>query len=120
MATIKPSQQVMARYRPDGTRYQVKGYIWDETMGRWRCPTELCKALCCRTHTLWPDTPPPCEYLTTEHYCSIHQRGGLSAKPFGCAIFPRSQADIDKLNKQAIDNDHCRLWVEELQKDDNI
>lgn len=94
--------------RDDGSR--VTGYVWGDN-GLPRCPTEICDAYCCKTGTLFPDMPPPCEYLTKARTCYFHDRGGLAAKPLGCTEYPRNQADIDHMNRNAPEGGGCVLRV---------
>ena len=94
----------------NGQRFKVLGYVWDGKGGR-RCPTEVCDAHCCKTGSLFPNMPPPCEFLTDELSCSFQDRGGLAAKPFGCVSYPRSQHDIDNMNKDAPEGKGCQLRI---------
>ena len=79
----------------------IKGYISDEN-GNIRCPTEVCNAVCCRSSHFVPGIPGPCDFLNTcTNRCGLHELGGPKAKPVGCFEYPRNQADIDSINRQA-------------------
>ena len=65
------------------------------------CDTSKCKAVCCRSGNFRPDKKPPCEYLREDNLCELHVVGGPPCKPMGCNDYPRSQADIDGVNKGA-------------------
>ena len=97
----------------DGKLIEVSGFIMDEETGQLRCPTEKCNAFCCRTGSVWPDGPVPCEFLT-DNQCAIQKRGGMGAKPFGCVSYPRSQADVDHMNRNAAGEYRCYLSVTEV------
>ena len=68
--------------------------------GGMRCQTEICKAACCRCSSLSPDKSGPCEYLTERNTCELHEVGGNSCKPVGCAEYPLAQSDINGMNEQ--------------------
>lgn len=88
----------------------VVGYVLDETLG-WRCPTEVCGAVCCRATHYIPGLPGPCDHLTAGLKCSLH---GTADKPAGCQNYPRNQADIDKINEQAERagfSERCQLTI---------
>lgn len=95
--------------RDDGSK--VYGYVWDGKGGR-RCPTEICGAYCCKTASLFPSEKPPCPFLTERLSCSFQDKGGMGAKPYGCVMYPRSQADIDSMNKDAPEGGGCQLRME--------
>ncbi len=95
----------------DGKRYKILGYIVED--GKRRCPTEKCGAFCCKSASVFPDMPPPCEYLTEKLSCYFQDRGGVGAKPFSCVQYPRSQVDIDHMNKDAVGDYRCHLRFEE-------
>ena len=78
----------------------LSGYIIDEG-GNKSCPTDICKAVCCKATHFRPDKKPPCEYLTAKLNCELHNVGGVKCKPLGCYEYPRSQADINAINLQA-------------------
>jgi len=64
-----------------------------------RCPTEICNAACCRASSAYPGKPGPCEHLDLDvNLCMLH---GTPQKPGGCVQYPRHQADIDVVNRQA-------------------
>ena len=94
--------------REDGSK--VYGYIQDGPNRR--CPTEICGAYCCKTASLFPIDKPPCQFLTGKLSCSFQDKGGMGAKPFGCVMYPRSQADIDHMNKDAPEGGGCQLRME--------
>ena len=98
----------------DGKRYQVEGYVWDDATSQWRCPTEKCQSYCCKTGSIWPKGPVPCEFLRKDLKCTFHVRGGVGAKPFGCVSYPRSQEDVDHMNKNAKGEFRCYLTVKEV------
>ena len=93
--------------RDDGSK--IYGYVWDGPNRR--CPTEICGAYCCKTGTLFPMDKPPCPFLTEKLSCIFQDRGGMAAKPHGCVSFPRSQADIDHMNKDAPKGKGCQLRI---------
>lgn len=95
-----------------GTRLKVLGYVWDGKGGR-RCPTEVCGAHCCKTGSLFPMDKPPCQFLTAGLSCSFQDKGGLAAKPFGCVSYPRSQEDIERMNKGV--KIGCQLRIEKIE-----
>lgn len=74
----------------------VSGYVSDGKGGL-RCPTEICGAVCCKATHYVPGLQGPCSHLTADLLCGLHGGG----KPAGCATYPLSQADIDKINEQA-------------------
>lgn len=78
----------------------VTGYLTGPD-GQKRCPVDVCGAVCCRASHFRPDRKPPCEYLTDRLTCELHEAGGPSCKPVGCWTYPRSQADIDAINRLA-------------------
>ena len=89
----------------------IKGYIIASDGGL-SCPTDICGAVCCRATHFRPDRPPPCEYLTDSNSCELHDAGGKACKPVGCAEYPRGQADIDGINRQAEEmgfTERCQL-----------
>ena len=98
--------------RPDGSKYRVLGYVWED--GQWRCPTDKCNAFCCRTGALLPHWTPPCAFLTEGNRCWFQMKGGVGAKPFGCVTYPRSQSDVDHMNRNADGDFRCYLSVEEI------
>lgn len=79
---------------------EVQGYI-DDGRGGKRCPVETCGAVCCRASHYLPGRKGPCELLGPDRMCIPHKLGGIKAKPWGCAEYPRNQADIDAINRQA-------------------
>jgi hypothetical protein len=93
----------------DGVRFRLLGYVMKD--GVPSCPTEKCDAFCCKTGALFSDMKPPCEYLDGLQ-CSFHKRGGISAKPYGCVIYPTNQADIDHMNRNADGDFRCHLRFE--------
>ena len=92
----------------------VKGYVWNDDKTAKRCPTEKCGAYCCSNGALYPNGATPCKFLSAKLSCGIQDKGGVGAKPFGCVMFPRSQADIDSMNKDAIGEHRCHLSIEEI------
>ena len=110
--TIEPRSIVdgVEHHIIDGKEYKLLGYIQEG--GRNRCPTEKCDAFCCKTASVFPDASPPCEYLTDKLSCYFQDRGGIGAKPFGCVAYPRNQADIDAMNKNAVGDFRCHLRFE--------
>lgn len=89
----------------------VTGYI-EQPDGSKRCPTEICNAVCCRATHYIPGLPGPCNHLVNNQ-CSLHGSG----KPKGCDQYPRNQADIDMINKQAADagfSERCLLQIAEV------
>lgn len=94
----------------DGVRYQLLGYVMKD--GVVSCPTEKCGAYCCKTGAVFPDMKPPCHYLQENLKCYFHERGGRSAKPLGCTVYPRHQADIDYMNRNAVGEERCLLRFE--------
>lgn len=92
---------------------KVSGYIIEEGKAP-RCPIEICGAICCMSSSFRPDRKGPCEYLTKELSCELHKIGGPRCKPLGCHEYPRSQADIDAINKLAKDlgfTQRCQLNI---------
>lgn len=82
----------------------VEGYIDG------RCPTEICNAVCCRATHYIPGLPGPCSHLVNNQ-CELH---GTPDKPKGCTQYPRNQADIDMINKQAEEagfTERCQLRI---------
>lgn len=74
----------------------VIGYIPNPDGGL-MCNVAVCNAVCCRATHYLPGLPGPCNHLTWDNLCGLHNSG----KPAGCASYPRNQADIDMINKQA-------------------
>ena len=74
----------------------IKGYI-ETPNGELKCDTARCNAVCCKATNHIPGLPGPCSELTKDNLCSLHTKG----KPRGCEQYPRHQADIDHINKQA-------------------
>jgi len=92
----------------DGNRYRVEGYIDG------KCPVDKCGGLCCEAIPLiGPLTDAPCEFWNPDSkLCGLHERGGRAAKPVSCVVWPRSQADIDLVNKRfAKGEKRCYLKV---------
>ena len=94
---------------------KIKGYIKD--INRFDvCPVDQCHAVCCRSQHFRPDKPAPCEYVQDNHLCELHVAGGPRCKPLGCVEYPRSQADIDGVNKSAEEagfTERCMLYFED-------
>lgn len=91
----------------------ITGYIIKD--GANQCPVDVCKAVCCRSTHYIAGLPGPCEKLTADFKCREHERGGIKAKPWGCAEYPRNQLDIDQINKQAENaglRERCQLRFE--------
>lgn len=90
----------------------ISGYIATDRGDR--CPTDICGAVCCRASHFRPDKGPPCEFLTDQLSCELHDAGGIKCKPWGCAEYPKNNADIDSINKQAEAHgftERCQLRV---------
>ena len=90
----------------------ILGYI--ATDGGMRCPTDICGAVCCKATHFRPDKRAPCEYLTDKLTCELHDVGGIKCKPMGCVEYPRSQRDIDAINRLAESagfTERCQLRV---------
>ena len=96
----------------DGKRFQLLGYVMKA--GERTCPTDLCGSYCCKSGTVFPDQPPPCSLLSSSGLCSMQVRGGIGAKPYGCVVYPRSQSDIDHMNRNAVGEHRCHLRFEEI------
>ena len=94
----------------DGVKYRLLGYVMKD--GVPSCPTDKCGAYCCTTGAIFPDMEPPCKYLNENLNCYFHERGGYAAKPLCCTEYPRSQADIDHMNRNAVGDDRCLLRFE--------
>lgn len=92
----------------------IKGMV-PASNGGWECPTDICKAACCRGASWSPQRPAPCEFLRSDHGCQMHVEGGMAGKPGGCASYPRDQADIDAMNaglERAGIAERCQLRFE--------
>jgi len=98
----------------DGKQIKISGLVFDRELRQWRCPTEKCDAFCCKTGSLFADMPPPCTYLLENKQCWFHVKGGMGAKPYGCVQYPRSQADVDHMNRNAVGDFRCYLTVSEV------
>jgi hypothetical protein len=88
---------------------EVEGYITAED-GTKSCPIDVCHSVCCKATHHIPGLAGPCSELTQGGLCGLH----LSGKPKGCSQYPRNQADIDMINKQAREagfTERCQLRV---------
>lgn len=104
----------------DGKSYRVEGYV-EDGKGGWRCPTEKCGALCCQAIPLiGPLSEAPCGFLNQQTLCcSLQERGGRSAKPVSCIVWPRTQADVDLVNARFAEGDRrCYLKVVPVDGED--
>lgn len=88
---------ILAQTDRDGEKYRVEGYVDG------RCPTEVCKAVCCRTADLLDGSigSGPCQFLNDETLkCKLHEKG-RACKPIACLLWPKRQMDIDSTNEKA-------------------
>ena len=100
----------------DGIQYKVDGYVWDDDLKAWRCPTEKCGALCCKNINLKGQMGKRCQLLADDLLCDLHRIGGPATKPVSCWIWPRNQESIDILNERFADGDvRCYLKLVPLE-----
>ena len=80
-----------------------QGLVWNESLGDWACPTDVCGALCCRQDPWKGREHQPCQFLSEDKLCELHHSiNGHSYKPQWCSVWPRSQQDVDSFNKAAL------------------